>query len=244
MAEDQPQELMGWPESWYVPGDGQKVYLGCPASNCGAVFKTAKEVENRLEHHVIPSDYVMRFEHSMLGAMCYVTRCPKCINFVRTPRDMGPFTADPDIRALLRHEHDVHNTQDLIDVYKFVGFIRQNRSSLFGAKHITNAIHVWKEIGRYHRIAITKQPRYQELKEYLENECKLSMEGDWLGRINMACRDTKLPEEAKGFQLKECQDCYPVGRTDFLKQFKPTSGEKGRAHVWDVMRAEYFSGHI
>lgn len=244
MAEDRPEELKGWPVSWYVGGDFQKGYLKCPAANCEDVFKNAKEVENRTEHQFLSLDYASRFQHCILAAMCYVTRCPKCVDFVRTTRNMGPNKPDSDIRALLQHEYDVHGTEDLRDVQKFVGFVRQFRYKKFGAKNITDAIHLWKEVDTYHRTTIKQQPRYEDLKAYLKNDCKISMKGDWLGRINKTCRDTEFPKEAKGPQLAQCQDYFPVDPNAFLKQFEPESREPGVVHVWDVMRAQYFSGYI
>lgn len=244
MSADAPEELKGWPESWYMKNGKGEVYLRCPAPNCEDVFRNAEQMEDRLNHHFMPTDKVTAFQHAILQAMCEVKQCPKC-NYVRTPRDVGPWKTDSDIRALLKHEYDQHHgEQDLIDLKKFVGFIREHRGRLFGGKDLTRAIRLWKQVDIYHRTNIKQQPEFQDLKAYLVNECGVSPKGDWLGTINETCRDKQFPENPQGTELDGCKNYFPVDRYAFLNGYEPQYREPGRVHVWDLMRAKYWRGDI
>lgn len=243
MSADAPDELKGWPESWYAKDDKGKVYLRCPAPNCKDVFKNADEMENRLMHQFCPEDPVTKFQHAILQATCEVKQCPKC-DYVRTPRDMGPWTVDSDIRALLKHEHDEHNgEQDLLDMKKMIGFIRKHRGRLFGGKDLTRAIRLWKHVDSYFRTNIKQQPEFAAFETYLLDVGVWMGEGDWLGDINKACRDTQFPGNPQGKELKECRDYYPVGPEYFLQSLNPPKQRLGdSSNIREIMRAKYAAG--
>ena len=244
MSKDAPEELKGWPDSWYVKDNKGNVYLRCPAPKCKEVFRNAKQMDKRLEHQFMPEDEVTTFQHAILAAMCEVKHCPKCNTYKRTTRNLGPLKTDSDIRALLKHERDVHGSEDFTDMRKFVGFIREHRARLFGGKDLTRAARVWKIVDKYHHRSIKQQPEFQELEEYLVG-CRVFLGNeDWLDRINKTCRDTVFPDNPQGAELAECRKYYPVAPGNFLRDFEPLERQPGRKHVWDIFRDKYAAGEI
>ena len=225
MSADAPKELKGWPESWYVPGsrDGQ---LRCVARGCTKVFKTAKEMEQRLEHYSFPQNEDIDFDHRILAAMCGLTKCPTC----KYPLEG---TTDTDIRPIFMHELLVHHTEEWPDIKKFIGLIRKNRKDNFPFYNFDKALELWGELYKYYRRNIVKQPEFPRFQVYLTSY-KVNMKTDFLRAITHTNGD--FPEATEE-QIEECRTVYPVHRDAFLGVMKPRNEQE--AVIYNIMKDRY-----
>ncbi len=231
MSADRPEELKGWPKSWYVNGD-EDGDLRCPAVGCDKVFRTAEEVINLGEHFKADDDeedWDTAFHHHILFRMTLEAKCPKC-DYRRNPR---PTLGDADPRELFKHERDAHDSDELSDIKKFIGLIRKHRSERFGG-----GPEIWPELHEYYKTNIQKQPEYPQFKTYVEG-CGLDVASDkHLDEVAEADRGSDFPPGLNPHQRK----FYPVHIDGFLNQF-PMYKVKEK-ELRDSLKEKYSKGEF
>ena len=236
MSENRIEELKGWPLSWYE-GENGTGYLRCPARGCDKVFKTAKEMEQRLQHYSWPEeDEDIAFDHVILAAMCAVQICPKC---GVVPSHVG--THDNDTRPHFKHELDVHKTERLSDIKGFIGLIREYRSLDFPYGNLDeNVIELWSKLYQYFRRNIIRQPDYHVLHNFLLDQRDLKRSKDILCTVTYTDSDFL---GLTGEDLENCKVVYPVHKDAFLSKWRPTHLPRyPTGHIVDTMKARYAKG--
>ena len=244
MPDNRPEELQGWPKSWYVNGDEEKGYLRCPVSGCNEVFQTAEQVRNILEHAVRSRDdpdlgananWDIKFRHKILVAMFNVTACPRC-------DDPFEFDSIPEIRNLFDHESEVHKTEDLSDINKFITLIRELREKEFGEGR-----EIWPELYEYYKRQLRRQDGYLEFERYLKRNYPLFRTSgttiyDWY-YDQLAVGDRggisygRSKEEREKYSV-----CYPVKSDEYLSLLKPLPDDP--EHILNVFKDRYSKGHF
>ena len=166
--------------------------------------------------------------------------------YVHTPRKLPGGKTDPDIRALLKHERDVHESEDLSDIKGFIGLIRKYRAENFPFNDLDKALVLWEHLNQYFRRNIERQDEFQDLKEHLgKNRVNVKEGVDWLGKITHT--SGKFPGAKNRGTLEKCQKFYPIHPDGFLGKYTPAKekGEKSGGiggFAWDIMRAKYAAG--
>ena len=237
MSDYRPEEVRGWPKSWYVGEDVMR-NLRCPVSGCRRVFISAEEVRSLLNHAVEEDQNGdMEFRHKILMEMVNVTKCPKC----ERPYE---FTIDniPDVRELFQHELDAHGSEELSDVNKFIVLIREHRDKKFGG-----GPEIWSELHEYHKRQIRKQPRFTEFEQYVQTNYPLyrgppPLQDSHLKQLSKNDRLAKA-HEYKDEDVKQWEWCYPVKSDEFLGSlhaYKPIPADP--EHILNVFKKAYTEG--
>ena len=173
-------------------------------------------------------DLDISFYHDVLLSMCDVKHCP----FDPYEPNTEGMTA---VRDMFAHYKNVHRSQALSDVKRFIGLIREYRDiPLAGGSKFLGKLH------QYFKRNIRRQPDFEVFKNYLESTKKVKMDGDYLDQVMAIDR----PEDFKK------EEHFPLTTAEFLKSFpRPPSrvglGPGGSTgNIWDIMRARYAAGEI
>ena len=244
MADNRPEELKGWPKSWYKDGDVNG-YLECPVDGCEKVFQNAEQVRTLLNHAVEPDDPTIpanvardiRFRHRILVAMVNVTKCPKCPD----PYEFE-FDSIPEVRELFDHERDEHGSEDFSDVNKFIGLIREYREEEFG-----DGPKIWYELYEYYQRQIRKHPRYLDFQSCLQRNYELFRRGPGYlidEHFNVLARGDRHGNDFGNSEedLQKYKWCYPVKSDEFLSLLGPPPRDP--EHILNVFKKAYSEGQF
>ena len=236
MPDNRDEELKGWPESWYKDGNVNGI-LRCPVDECNEIFTTAGEVRNLLNHAIKDNQNMdMKFRHLVLQEMFNVTKCPKCPQ----PYEFE-FDSLPEVRELFDHERDEHKSEDLSDVNKFIGLIREYREKEFGG-----GLEIWPKLHEYYTRRIRKQTGYLVFQKYLQDNYPFYHPPPkelyrWhFDHLAVADRKERPRVGYSEEVLKEIEFCYPVKSHEFLSSLKPPPDEP--EHILNVFKKGYSEG--